>query len=147
MFPVSNTDPNYYDKTYSLGYMPDFNAFRTFFLGHPNLFSVDTAGTFSRNAPNQWNLVERVSAGYLMNSLTFGKFRLYGGLRFEGTTEDNRGNLVLNGAISPLNKNGSYFDALPSAEVRYTIKADTGIRFAYSRGLARPNFGDLAPYL
>jgi len=147
MFPVSNTDPNYYDKTYSLGYMPDFNSFRTFFLGHPSLFSVDTDGTFARNAPNQWDLVERVSAGYLMNSLTFGKFRLYGGLRFEGTTEDNRGNLVLNGAISPLNKNGSYFDALPSAEVRYTIKADTGIRFAYSRGLARPNFGDLAPYL
>jgi TonB-dependent receptor len=146
-FPVSNTDPNYYDKTYSLGYMPDFNAFRTFFLGHSNLFSVDKNNTFTRNARNQWDIIERVSAGYLMNSLTFGKFRLYGGVRFEGTTEDNRGNLVLNRAISPLKMNGSYFDALPSAEVRYAIKPDTGIRFAYSRGLARPNFGDLAPYL
>ena len=146
-FPVSNTDPNYYDKTYSLGYMPDFNAFRTFFLGHPSLFSVDVNGTFNRNARNQWDIIERVSAGYLMNSLTFGKFRLYGGVRFEGTAEDNRGNLVQNGAISPLKMNGSYFDALPSAEVRYAIQPDTGIRFAYSRGLARPNFGDLAPYL
>ena len=147
MFPVSNTDPSYYDKSYSLGYMPDFNAFRTFFLGHPSLFSVDTANTFTRNAPNQWDIIERVSAGYLMNSLTFGKFRLYGGVRFEGTTEDNRGNLLQNGGISPLLKSGSYFDPLPSAEVRYAIKPDTGIRFAYSRGLARPNFGDLAPYL
>ncbi len=147
MFPVSMTDPTYYDKSYSLGYRPDFNAFRTFFQGHPNLFSVDAANTFTRNARNQWDIIERVSAGYLMNSLTFGKWRLYGGVRFEGTTEDNRGNLVLNGAISPLKMNGSYFDALPSGEVRYAIKPDTGIRFAYSRGLARPNFGDLAPYL
>ena len=147
MFPVSNTDPNYYDKTYSLGYMPDFDAFRKFFLGHPDLFSVNLKSTNSRNLRNQWDLVERVSAGYLMNSLTFGKFRLYGGVRFEGTTEDNRGNLVQNGAISPLKMSGSYFDALPSAEVRYAIRTDTGIRFAYSRGLARPNFGDLAPYL
>jgi TonB-dependent receptor len=147
MFPVSMTDPTYYDKTYSLGYMPDFNAFRTFFQGHPNLFSVDAANTFTRNAPNQWDIIERISAGYLMNSLTFGKFRLYGGVRFEGTTEDNRGNLLQNGAISPIKKNGSYFDALPSAEVRYAIKPDTGIRFAYSRGLARPNFQDLVPYL
>jgi TonB-dependent receptor len=147
MFPVSNTDPNYYDKTYSLGYMPDFNAFRTFFQGHPNLFSVDAANTFTRNAPNQWDIIERVSAGYLMNSLTFGKFRLYGGVRFEGTTEDNWGNLLQNGAISPIKKNASYFDALPSGEVRYAIKPDTGIRFAYSRGLARPNFQDLVPYL
>jgi TonB-dependent receptor len=108
---------------------------------------VDAANTFTRNARNQWDIIERVSAGYLMNSLTFGKFRLYGGVRFEGTTEDNRGNLVQDGTISPLTKNGSYFDALPSAEVRYAIKPDTGIRFAYSRGLARPNFGDLAPYL
>jgi TonB-dependent receptor len=146
MFPVSNTDSNYYDKT-CLGYMPDFNAFRTFFLGHPNLFSVDVANTNSRNLRNQWDLVERVSAGYLMNSLSFGKFRLYGGVRFEGTTEDNRGNLVQGGTISPLKMNGSYFDALPSAEVKYAIAGDSAIRFAYSRGLARPNFGDLAPYL
>ena len=147
MFPVSMTDPTYYDKSYSLGYMPDFNAFRTFFLGHPSLFSVDAANTFTRNAPNQWDIIERVSAGYLMNSLTFGKWRLYGGVRFEGTTEDNRGNLLQDGTISPITKSGSYFDALPSAEVRYAIKPDTGIRFAYSRGLARPNFQDLVPYL
>jgi TonB-dependent receptor len=68
-------------------------------------------------------------------------------LRFEGTNEDNRGNLVQSGTISPLLRSGGYIDALPSAEVRYTTTGDSGIRFAYSRGLARPNFGDLAPYL
>jgi len=147
MFPQTLTDPNYYDKTYSLGYMFDYNALKSFFLGHPSLFSVDAKNTFSRNMPNQWDLIERVSAGYLMNTINFNKFRLYTGLRFEGTNEDNWGNMILNGAVSRLARNGSYFDVLPSAELRYATTADSAIRFAYSRGLARPNFGDLAPYL
>jgi TonB-dependent receptor len=147
MFPISMTDPNYYDKSYSLGPLPDFSALKKLFFANPGLFSVDVRNTNRRKLPNQWDLVERVSAGYLMNSLTFGKFRLYGGVRFEGTNEDNRGNEVQANVISPLKMTGSYFDVLPSAEARYAIKPDTGIRFAYSRGLARPNFGDLAPYL
>jgi len=147
MFPRTLTDSNYYDKTYSLGYMIDYSALKSFFLGHPSLFSVNTKNTFSRNVPNQWDLIERVSAGYLMNTISFNKFRLYTGLRFEGTTEDNRGNLILNGVVSPSFKGGSYFDPLPSAELRYATTPDSAIRVAYSRGLARPNFGDLAPYL
>jgi TonB-dependent receptor len=146
-FSSALTDSNYYDKTYVLGYMPDYNALKSFFFGHPNAFSVDANQTNSRNLRNQWNINERVSSGYVMNTITFNKFRLYTGVRFEGTNEDNRGNLVLANVISPLNKTGGYFDALPSAELRYAIAPDSGIRFAYSRGLARPNFGDLAPYL
>ena len=147
MFPQTLTDSNYYDKTYGLGYMFDVNALRSFFLGHPSLFSVNQASTFTRNAPNQWDLIERVSAGYLMNTINFGRFRLNTGVRFEGTNEDNRGNMILNGVASPVFKNGGYFDALPSGELRYATTSNSAIRFAYSRGLARPNFGDLAPYL
>jgi TonB-dependent receptor len=146
-FPTALTDSNYYDKTYSLGYMPDYNALKSFFFGNPSRFSVNVSQTNSRDLRNQWNLVERVAAGYLMNTFNFNRFRLYTGVRFEGTTEDNWGNQVLSGAISPLLKNGGYFDALPSAELRYAVTPDASIRFAYSRGLARPNFGDLAPYL
>jgi TonB-dependent receptor len=147
VFPVSLTDNSYYDKTYTLGYMPDYNPLKQYFVGHPDLFSVDVSQTNSRKLRNQWDINERVSSGYLMNSITFSRFRVYGGLRFEGTNEDNRGNLVQSGTISPLLRSGGYIDALPSAEVRYTTTGDSGIRFAYSRGLARPNFGDLAPYL
>jgi TonB-dependent receptor len=146
-FPSALTDTNYYNKTYTLGYMPDYNALKSFFFGHPSAFSVDVNQTNSRNLRGQWDIDERVAAGYLMNTINVNKFRLYAGVRFENTNEDNRGNLVLAGAISPLHKTGSYFDALPSAELRYAIAPDSGIRFAYSRGLARPNFGDLAPYL
>jgi len=93
-----------------------------------------------------------VSAGYVMNSINFGHFRLYSGLRLEGTTEDLLGYHVTSVgstyiSTTPLRQNSDYLDALPSAELRYRITGDSGIRFAYSRGIARPNFSDLPPYL
>jgi outer membrane receptor protein involved in Fe transport len=36
---------------------------------------------------------------------------------------------------------------LPTAELRYAITADSAIRAAYGRGVARPHFGDLPPFL
>ena len=36
---------------------------------------------------------------------------------------------------------------MPSVELRYAINSDSGIRVAYGRGIARPDFQDLAPYL
>src|SRR5262249_53234424 len=55
---------------------------------------------------------------------------------------DANGNFI----PSPLSKNSTVVDALPSVEVRYALAADSAIRVAYGRGVARPNFGDLAPY-
>ena len=43
--------------------------------------------------------------------------------------------------------NSSHLDPLPSAELRYALTSESALRFAYGRGIARPNFSDLAPYL
>ena len=153
MFPITLTDPNYYGKSYSLGPLPNYNAIKSYFTGNPSAFSVDTNATHTNNDPSNFDLIERVVAGYFMNSIYFGKFRLYAGLRFEGTSEDVLGYQVLfdeNGnyvSTSPLRKNGGYIDPLPSAELRYSVTPDSAIRLAYGRGIARPNFGDLAPSL
>jgi TonB-dependent receptor len=59
-------------------------------------------------------------------------------------TFDAKGNYA---STTPLTRNSSYVDPLPSAQVRYAITSESGIRFAYGRGIARPNFGDLPPFL
>src|SRR4029077_13451537 len=46
---------------------------------------------------------------------------------------------------SPITKNSSYLDPLPSVQVRYGLPHDAAIRLAYGRGIARPNFSDLPP--
>jgi len=147
------TDPDYYDNTYSPGPFVDYSKITSFFNGNPGAFTLNTNTTHQRNDPNNYNLVEQVAAGYMMNSINFGRFRLYTGLRFEGTNEDvlgyhvtidSHGHYV---STVPLTRNSSYVDPLGSAELKYRLTNDSAIRIAYGRGIARPNFGDLPPFL
>jgi TonB-dependent receptor len=88
-----------------------------------------------------------------MNVISFGRFRLNTGVRFETTTEDVFGNVLSQDdqgnflGISSLTKNFTYVDVLPSAELRIGLTGDSAIRLSYGRGIARPQFGDLAPNL
>jgi outer membrane receptor protein involved in Fe transport len=50
-----------------------------------------------------------------------------------------------NPTISPIRKDTSYFNVLPSVALQYQIQKDTNLRAVYSRGIARPNIGDLVP--
>ena len=155
--PMSNflgtfTDPDYYDRSYTQGPFADYSKITSFFNSNPSAFSLLFDKTRQRNDPNNYSIIERISSGYLMNSINLGRFRLYSGLRFEATTEDLLGYHVTSVgsryvSTTPLRQTSDYLDPLPSAELRYRIANDTGIRFAYSRGIARPNFSDLPPYL
>lgn len=136
---------DYYDKTYQFGPLVDYSKILTVFRGTPSAFTVNQFRTFSRNTPQTWDLVERVSAGYFQNSITFGKFRLYTGLRFEGTDEGIRGSLVRGTNVIPTRRESGYIDPLPSIQLRYGLTSDSAIRLAYGRGIARPNYSDLVP--
>ena len=63
-------DPNYYGGAYQFGPAVDYNKVRAF-----GAQSV-TSGIFG----NAFDQVEKVSAGYLMNSTTIGRFRLVAGV-------------------------------------------------------------------
>jgi TonB-dependent receptor len=133
-------DPNYYGGAYQFGPAVEYDKVRAFAAQ-----SV-TSGIFG----NSFNQVEKVSAGYLMNSTSIGRFRFVVGLRFENTSENNLGyqgakNANTPGTI-PIRATSSYLDALPSASLRYALTASSGLRLVYGRGLARPNFSDLIPF-
>jgi len=165
-FLGSFTNSNYYDKSYTLGPTTDFDKIRGFFKTNPGLFTSDTASDAQNTFPNNYDLIERVSAGYVMNTVDFGRLRLQTGVRFEGTNESllgyqvffdgDTGDLCAPGStdpncigitnpVVPLQKNSSYLDVLPSVQVRFALPHDAAIRAAYGRGTARPNFSDLPP--
>ncbi len=143
----SNTFRNndYYGNSYQYGPTVDYNKILAVFRGTPGAFSVNQSRTFSRNTPQTYDLVERVSAGYFQNSISFGRFRFYTGLRFEGTDEGIRGTLVEGTNAIPVKRQSGYIDPLPSIQVKYTLSTDSSLRLAYGRGVARPNFSDLVP--
>ena len=123
------------------------------FASTPGAFTLDSNKTHQRNDPNNYDMVERVSAGYVMNAINFGRLRLYTGLRFEATNLDVLGyKVAIDSAghyvsTNPVSQNSSYVDPLPSVQLRYALTADSAVRVAYGRGIARPNFGDLPPFV
>jgi TonB-dependent receptor len=147
------TNSTYYDGRYPSSFTTpqvDYGKVLAYFHGNPGAFTLDQAGTTLNTYSNNFDLIERVTAGYAMNTLQFGRIRLQTGIRFEATSENVLGNQVgvdANGfpTFSPLQKNFSYLDPLPSAQVRFGLGPDSAIRVSYGRGLARPNFGDLPP--
>jgi TonB-dependent receptor len=156
-FLGSFTNPNYYDGAYPGSFTQptaDYGKIRSYFnnnVSNPNLFVPDTASTAQNGYPNNFDLIERITAGYVMNTLQFGRVRLQTGVRFENTNENLLGYQVLydgNGnvaSIAPLTRNHSYLDVFPSAQLKFSLGADSAIRVSYGRGIARPDFGDLPP--
>src|SRR5215813_9493670 len=140
-FPNGLTNNNYYDGTYKLGYNPNYQVIRNFLLANQNQFTSES--TFGAD-PANYGLVEKVGAGYLMNTVDFSnRVRVVAGVRFETTdltthSFDNQSNSLSDKA------NGSYLKVLPSVSLRYAFNSSTNLRLAYGRGLSRPDPQDIA---
>ena len=145
-FPNRFTNSNYYGGSYKLGYNPNYQDIRDYLNANLNAFAADS--TFGID-PGNYGLTEKVSAGYLMNTLDLSsRVRLVAGVRFEGTNLDvvNRTfdattdpPTIANNSFS-----GSYVKVLPSVSLRYAFTSNTNLRLAYGRGLSRPDPQDIA---
>lgn len=144
MFPSRFSNSAYYQGAYKLGPNPSFQD--VFAYVNSNLGNFTVTDTSGGNGAN-FNLVEKVAAGYVMNTIDFRKVRLIAGVRFEGTNLNTRApQLDQDGVPTGLvvSANGSYVNVLPSASLRITLEKDTYLRLVYSRGLSRANPQDVA---
>jgi TonB-dependent receptor len=159
------TNPTYYDGSFAVGgqgYGPtsDYGKIRQAISADlasatPSLAFQDLASV-QKSQGAFYDANERVSAGYIQNAISVGKFRFQAGVRFDQTSTDftthhfdasqvdSSGN-VLPSAITPFNQTSSYFKVLPSVQVQYQLEKNTNLRANYSIGISRPNIGDLVP--
>jgi TonB-dependent receptor len=144
-FKTVLTNSNYYGGHYQLGPTTSWEQTVAFRNANPTLFMLAS----SQNAPqggnnNNFDLVERITAGYFMNTFDFGRFRLIAGLRIEGT-QDNTVSFdptdLTAGPNGTLSKKGggTYVNYLPSATLRVRVEKSSDLRFVYSRALNRPD--------
>jgi TonB-dependent receptor len=146
------SNPHYYDGTFGpYGPMTDYGKIQSITASQlQSGFAPNLDKDHITSDPATWGTTERVYAGYLMDSISFGKLRLVGGLRIEGTTTDFNANQVnLSGgayvSTVPVKGNSGYVNFMPSIQATYLIEANTKLRLSYSRGISRPNFSDLVP--
>ena len=57
----------------------------------------------------------------------------------------NKGDFVP--PVTPVVTTNTYINVFPSLQAQYRFGADTTLRLAYGIGIARPNFGDIAPFV
>jgi TonB-dependent receptor len=156
MFLNGFTNPDYYSGDYRIGPVTDYNKLLAFFNANPQLFPLDVPSTIFQSASSNYDLTERVSAAYAMNTIQFGRWRLQTGLRVEATQLNILGYVVTNitdsngnplAVVNPQPSNFWYFDAMPNVQLRYALTQDSDIRAVYGRGISRPNPYDLVPYV
>ena len=99
---------------------------------------------------------EKIYAAYGMNTTDLGALRVNLGLRVEATRAsylghslfqptDTAGNPTGAQSLQQVSGTKSYTDLFPSAQLRYALDGGTNVRLAVTRGIARPNYPDLAP--
>jgi TonB-dependent receptor len=103
-------------------------------------------------APKYYHGTEDVYATYFMGDYKLtSKVTLITGVRDEYNDNNYSGNLVLTTAspagttISPLSQRERYNVLLPMFHLKYEPDNNDVIRFAYTEGYARPDFGSLNP--
>src|SRR5580700_4334721 len=142
MFLAKFNAGTYYDGSYPFGPLGSWDSVNRYFHANPGSFSIDpTQTTANGSNPANFDLVERVTAGYVMNTIDLGRFTLYGGLCFEGTQFYSSS--VNTTSVNPctglcVKAGGTYVDVLPSASLRYKLDNNSAIRAVYSRTLSRP---------
>jgi TonB-dependent receptor len=157
----SASNPTYYDGFFQIGsqgYGPESDYNKILQQVGTNLGTglvLDPVQSVSRSAGPFFNADERVYAGYLMNAISIGKWRLNTGVRFEGTSTNFLANQLttnvdamgnsLPPTVTPVSQSSSYFNAVPELQAQYLIEKNTNIRANFSMGISRPNIGDLVP--
>jgi TonB-dependent receptor len=143
-------DPNYYHNVFPVVVPPFASIDRTsaFENSHPQLFTnvTDTL----RNAAANYFGREQITAGYVENTVDLGgAAHLNLGLRLEQTRVTYTGNQFNASAsqITSVTGTNSYTDLFPSVQLRYEIDPNTNARVAFTRGISRAAYSDLAPHL
>ena len=148
----SFSNPTYYDKAYQIGPLSDYGKINHLALSHLPQLGLDQNSSISSSLPADFDANERIYAGYLMNTIGFGKLSLQTGVRFEATSAtyranelqfDSGGNPILPATSVP--GSSSYVNVLPSIQLQYRMTPNTNLRGTFGIGISRPNFSDIVP--
>ncbi|QQL49627.1 TonB-dependent receptor [Mucilaginibacter ginkgonis] len=131
-----------YDQ-YTLG-LPLSNSTQTY-NGNidANTFAVSSLQGTASDALN-YNFTENIGGAYAQFKFQVGKLQAIGGARYEHTSQ----NFVDGLPVTQAGKTGSisYYDVLPSLNLKYMIDSRQNLRASYYSAISRPNPYELVPH-
>ncbi|MEO6211336.1 MAG: TonB-dependent receptor [Gemmatimonadaceae bacterium] len=145
----SFSDPHYYQyasNAFSMGLTPDQAKAHASENAAGFVNGTDPVG----NQLGTFNGSERITAGYVANTVTWSKLELYTGLRVEHTSASYVGHVAVGDTstgVTTVPGSQSYTDLFPSVQAKYSFDPQTHLRLAFTRAIARPDYQSLAPSL
>ena len=143
-------------KGYEIGPQANHSTLTSFESANPSMFK-ETTKPISDSLSN-FTGGEKVASAYAMHTLDYGALRINAGLRLENTAVSFSGNAASTPASAPgkttgpqtvrrVNGTQNYSDLFPSVQLRYAVDDNSNLRLAFTRGIARANYSDLAPHV
>lgn len=148
---TGRTIPTIFDGRLTFGPNIDYVLAKAYFEANRGLFTDSASDRLVETLGSDFKVVEKITAGYGMASITRGDLTVIPGVRVEHT----EGKTAAIG-ITPTttindtyNQFGAYeyTDYFPSLNVKYNFAPTLMARGAVTTALGRPNYADLAPTL
>ncbi len=147
-------DPNFYQALasgYEIGPQANHDVLRAFEAANPAMFK-ETTKPISDSLSN-FSGGEKVASLYAMQTIDHGPLRVNVGVRMENTALHFDGNVAETPADASGTATGAqtvhrvlgtqnYTDLFPSVQLRYAATANSNIRLAVTKGIARANYSD-----
>ncbi|TXC71636.1 TonB-dependent receptor [Sphingomonas ginsenosidivorax] len=144
-------DTSFYGGDYSFGPRIGYDTAEAFLAANPGTVTLNAAGSVNNSLANDYDVKERIIAGYAMATLKFDRLTLVPGVRVEHTRDRSQAKLITatTSASSGFNSFGSkqYTDVFPGLNARYDVADDLVLRAAVTTAIGRPNYAQLAPFV
>jgi TonB-dependent receptor len=144
-------DTSFYGGDYSFGPRIGYDTAEAFLAANPRTVTLNAAGSVNNSLANDYDVKERIIAGYAMATFKFENLTLVPGVRVEHTRDRSQAKLITatTSASSGFNSFGSkqYTDVFPGLNARYDVGDDLVLRAAVTTAIGRPNYAQLAPFV
>lgn len=144
---------DFFDGVVNFYGFPETKTMEENFQNNREKYVDNITYTRQNTDPDSYSGKEDLAATYLMGGLNLKKFDVVGGVRYERTSFDYKGNQVLLDetgnyvSTTKIDHRGDFDGFYPSLNIKYKMTSKTNFRAAVTRSLSRPNYYDLVPWM
>ena len=147
-------DTDFYNGRYVFGPRIDYDAAQAYAAANPAVLTQSAANlqsTRNNSLVNDYDVTEKITAGYVMATLKFGGLTIIPGVRVERTEDYALAKLITPTSTPTQGFNSigrrAYTYAFPGVNAKFEAAKDLIFRAAVTTALGRPNYPDLSPFV
>ena len=137
-----------YDGRYAFGPMVDYDAAQAYVVANPTTLKLNVAKSVSTDLLSDYDVSEKIWAGYAMATLKLGNLTLVPGLRVENTDGDYSAktfNNVTSSRGPDATGSNKYTNWFPSLNAKVDVNDRLVLRAAATTAIGRADYTQLAP--